>query len=66
MSDPAAPIPLIESPCIGHCTLGAAGLCLGCYRSADEIGAWLSYRPEQRRAIMAELPARAQRLFDEG
>lgn len=65
MGDAAAPIPEVESPCIGTCTLGPDGLCIGCFRSAEEIGAWLSYTSQQRRAIMRSLPQRAQALFDE-
>jgi len=65
VGDPAAPIPEIESPCIGTCTLGPDGLCIGCFRSPEEIGAWLSYSAQQRRAIMERLPLRAQALFDD-
>jgi predicted Fe-S protein YdhL (DUF1289 family) len=64
MSDPIRPIPEIESPCIGTCTLGPDDLCVGCFRSATEITGWLGYTPEQRREIMQALPARADRLFD--
>lgn len=65
MGDPAAPIPDIESPCIGTCTIGSEGLCIGCFRSADEIAAWLSYTAEQRRAIMHALPTRAEQIFED-
>ena len=65
MGDPAAPIPDIESPCIGTCTIGPEGLCIGCFRSADEIAAWLSYTAEQRRVIMQALPVRAEQLFED-
>jgi len=65
MADPAPPIPEIESPCIGTCTIGPEGLCIGCCRSADEVAAWLSYTAEQRRAIMQGLPARAEQLFED-
>ncbi|MCC5863519.1 MAG: DUF1289 domain-containing protein [Wenzhouxiangella sp.] len=65
MNDPARSLGAIESPCIGTCTLGPEGLCLGCFRSAEEIGAWLSYAPARRRAIMAELPDRAGLLFED-
>jgi predicted Fe-S protein YdhL (DUF1289 family) len=37
-------------------------LCVGCYRSIDEIGRWSHYSPTERQAIMADLPARAPRL----
>lgn len=66
MSDPAENLPSIESPCIGTCTLGPDGLCVGCFRTAEEITAWLSFSPERRRTVMDELPARANALFDEG
>ncbi len=65
MSDPVRLLPEIESPCIGTCTLGPGDLCVGCFRSGEEITAWLSYTPEQRRIVMDELPHRAQQLFDE-
>lgn len=65
MSEPAGLIPEIESPCIGTCTLGPGGYCVGCFRTAEEIGDWLSYTPERRRAIMDGLPERAQALFDD-
>ncbi len=65
MGEPISPIPEIESPCIGTCTLGPDDLCIGCFRSGAEIGNWLNYSAERRRAIMLELPQRAQQLFDD-
>jgi predicted Fe-S protein YdhL (DUF1289 family) len=65
MGEPAESIPDIDSPCIGTCTLGPEDLCIGCFRSADEITAWLSYSTEQRRSIMRSLPQRAALLFDD-
>lgn len=50
----------IESPCVKICVLHPeARLCLGCHRSGEEIARWSRYSPEERRRIMAELPARA-------
>jgi uncharacterized protein len=65
MTEPVRLLPEIESPCIGTCTLGPGDLCVGCFRSAEEIASWLTYTPEQRRTIMDGLSRRAQRLFDE-
>lgn len=49
----------IESPCILVCSIDMkTGYCFGCGRTRDEISAWLSMSPEQRRGVMAELPAR--------
>ena len=48
------------TPCIRLCVMHPeAGLCLGCYRSVEEIAAWPGMSREARRALMAELPARA-------
>ena len=39
-----------------------ARICTGCYRSIDEIGTWSRMSPEERAAIMQELPDRAALL----
>jgi len=65
MTESAEPILAVESPCIGTCTLGPDGLCVGCFRSADEIGAWLTFSAAQRSAIMKVLPERGQQMFDD-
>ena len=47
----------IESPCVKICVIHPeARLCVGCYRSIEEIGAWSRLSPEARQGIMAELP----------
>jgi len=49
----------IESPCIKVCVLDPGSKhCLGCGRSLAEIACWAAFSPEERRRIMAELPAR--------
>lgn len=51
----------IESPCVLVCAVdGRSGLCFGCKRTLAEIGRWSRMTPEERRAIMAELPSRPQ------
>lgn len=53
----------IESPCIKICVIHPEErLCVGCYRSIDEIAAWSRLTHEARAAVMADLPARAPRL----
>ncbi|GHC09401.1 hypothetical protein GCM10007291_01900 [Gemmobacter nanjingensis] len=53
----------VDSPCVKICVIHPeARLCVGCYRSIDEIGAWSRMTPEARRAVMADLPSRAPRL----
>ena len=31
---------MIESPCMGNCCLNEKDICLGCYRSLEEITSW--------------------------
>lgn len=51
----------IESPCILVCSIDMkTGYCFGCGRTSAEIGAWLAMSPEQRRNVMALLPARLE------
>jgi len=49
----------METPCTGICRLDPhTGFCSGCGRTAAEIAGWLACSPQERRAIMAALPAR--------
>lgn len=53
----------IESPCVKVCVIHEeSGLCLGCYRSLDEIAGWSQLGAETRRSIMQALPARAEQV----
>lgn len=38
---------MIESPCIGVCTV-VEGKCIGCFRTSEEIVNWLYYTDEER------------------
>jgi predicted Fe-S protein YdhL (DUF1289 family) len=49
----------VESPCTKVCLIHpGARICVGCLRSGDEIAGWSNMTQDERRAIMAELPAR--------
>ena len=51
----------MESPCILVCSIDdKTGYCFGCGRTRDEIAGWTAYTSAERRAIMAELPARLE------
>ncbi len=53
----------IESPCVKTCVVHPAErLCVGCLRTIEEITGWSRMTAEERRAVMADLPARAPRL----
>ena len=48
-----------DSPCIDVCTVDPeTRLCMGCYRTLDEIAAWPRLSAEERAAVMAGLPQR--------
>ncbi len=49
----------VPSPCINVCRIDAInGLCEGCARTLDEIGAWSVMSDEAKLAVWALLPAR--------
>lgn len=64
MSLKATPPPRsIATPCVQVCIVdGPTGLCLGCYRTLQEIGGWSRLTDEQRTEIMSELPSRETRI----
>lgn len=50
----------VESPCVKVCVMHpAAGVCIGCLRTMDEIAGWGGMGAEARRAVIAALPGRA-------
>ena len=53
----------VASPCIKVCIVdGESGLCLGCFRTLDEIAAWSALPEAEREAVMADLPGRRGRI----
>jgi predicted Fe-S protein YdhL (DUF1289 family) len=49
----------IDTPCVDICEIDTpSGLCKGCGRTIGEIASWSQLSPEERRGIMATLPAR--------
>ena len=59
MTDVSTPI---ASPCIGICAVNADSICLGCYRSLAEIGAWLQLDDQARVDVLANCQDRKNRL----
>lgn len=54
---------MTPSPCIKICVMDeAAGVCLGCCRTLQEIAGWGSLDEAARAAVVAALPARRARL----
>lgn len=42
-----------QSPCIGVCTLSREKVCVGCFRSLDEIAVWPAASDARREQIVA-------------
>ena len=42
----------ISSPCISVCMLDDDDICMGCYRSAEEIADWFLADADQKREIL--------------
>jgi predicted Fe-S protein YdhL (DUF1289 family) len=61
---PMSPAP-IKTPCVKVCFVDpAAGLCVGCFRTLDELGRWTKYSEAEREAVLAALPQREARYAD--
>ncbi|QNE33409.1 DUF1289 domain-containing protein [Sphingomonas sp. NBWT7] len=59
-------MPSVETPCIGICRLDDEGeMCLGCYRTLDEIGAWRDADEARRRLIIERAAGRRGRAVGE-
>jgi predicted Fe-S protein YdhL (DUF1289 family) len=66
MSEPARQPAPIKTPCIKVCVVdGESGLCLGCYRTLQEVAGWAAFTDAEREALMAELPERRDRIRPE-
>ncbi len=53
----------VQSPCVKLCVVHPEErLCVGCFRTIEEISTWSRLTHEERATIMADLPARAPRL----
>ena len=53
----------VRSPCISICALDKNDICLGCYRSADEITDWTTLSEQDKRQVLKNA---GQRLRDAG
>ncbi|MCE9776140.1 MAG: DUF1289 domain-containing protein [Shewanella algae] len=42
----------VDSPCIRHCCLDLQDVCLGCFRTLEEILAWHQATDSERQAIL--------------
>lgn len=43
-----------ESPCIRNCCLDDNDVCMGCFRTLDEIKVWSSLSDQQKREVLLQ------------
>jgi predicted Fe-S protein YdhL (DUF1289 family) len=55
-------IQAVQSPCINICRLNADQICIGCGRTAAEVGEWLGASEPRRFAIRRAANARLKDL----
>ena len=46
--------PLVVSPCVRNCCLDDEDICLGCFRSIDEITGWSTASDYQRAEMLKQ------------
>lgn len=52
----------VRSPCVSVCALDADDLCIGCFRTGDEIMRWTAMTNEQRREVLEKVARREQKV----
>jgi hypothetical protein len=56
----STPPEYVPSPCVQVCTLDPlTGLCVGCYRTVQEVADWLEMSAEEKRAVLERVAQRA-------
>ncbi len=57
MSD-SQPLTPVRSPCVSICALDDNNVCLGCYRTGEEISRWGELSDDEKRAVLAQVVER--------
>ena len=54
---------MIDTPCIGICQLNKADVCVGCFRTRNEISLWMGMSDEQRQHIINNTTKEREQLY---
>lgn len=54
----------IESPCVRKCCLDDDDICLGCFRTLEQITGWTQFTDEQKRKVLQSCEQRRQKYRD--
>jgi len=52
----------MQSPCVRNCCLNENDICLGCFRTIEEIVAWSQSNSEERKTILLIAKQRANEI----
>ncbi|MEX3938621.1 DUF1289 domain-containing protein [Paraburkholderia sp. BR10937] len=53
----------VKSPCVDVCAFdGETGLCIGCFRTREEIGNWKKMTDHRRHQVVNDRPRRQAKL----
>ena len=50
----------VSSPCVSICQLNEEGICIGCYRSMDEIREWFLMEDDERLEVLEKCGQRSR------
>lgn len=53
----------VRSPCVSICALDEEDVCVGCYRSGEEITRWSQMAPEEKRLVMQRVRERESKSY---
>tara|TARA_B110000914_G_C15121108_1_gene290629 strand:+ start:93 stop:299 length:207 start_codon:yes stop_codon:yes gene_type:complete len=53
---------MVKSPCINVCLMDESrGVCIGCLRTQDEIGGWVTFSDHEKKKILVKATERKKR-----
>ncbi|MCA6065308.1 DUF1289 domain-containing protein [Thalassolituus marinus] len=50
----------VRSPCVSICALDDNDVCVGCYRTGQEISSWGRFSDDERREVLKKVAEREQ------
>ncbi|MGJ8687519.1 MAG: DUF1289 domain-containing protein [Spongiibacteraceae bacterium] len=56
-------IPDVASPCISVCALDENDICMGCFRSSQEITDWVELSNDRRREVVLQAHQRCKKYY---
>ena len=53
----------VASPCVSICALNDEDVCVGCYRSGEEISSWGSLSEQEKQEVMLRVQEREKAAY---